>query len=123
MIKETLSYRGAQGMYSWMARRLTGLGVVLFLLFHIADTALLLWGPNAYDTIVRFYQTPFFRVSEVGLIGAVIYHAISGMHIIILDLWDGAHEYQKQLIVLEYVLFAAIFLPAAYVMLAPWLLG
>ena len=116
-------YKGAQGMYSWIGRRVTGLGVVLFLLFHIADTALLLWGPDVYNTVVRFYQTPFFRLAEVGLIGAVVYHAVSGLHIIVLDLWDASHSYQKQLMVLEYVLFAVLFIPTAYLMLAPWLLG
>ena len=116
-------YKGAQGMYSWAGRRLTGLGVVLFLLFHIADTALLLWGPDVYNTVVRFYQMPFFRLAEVGLVGAVAYHAVSGLNIIVLDLWDAAHSYQKQLMVLEYVLFAVLFLPAAYFMLVPWLLG
>lgn len=116
-------YKGAQGMYSWAGRRVTGLGVVLFLLFHIADTALLLWGPEVYNTVVLFYQTPFFRLAEVGLIAAVIYHAVSGLHIIVLDLWDRSHTYQRQLMVLEYVLFAVLFLPAAYLMLAPWLLG
>ena len=116
-------YKGAQGMYSWVGRRVTGLGVVLFLLFHIADTALLLWGPDVYNTVVRFYQTPLFRLAEVGLIGAVIYHAVSGLHIIVLDLWDAGHSYQKQMMVLEYVVFAVLFFPMAYLMLAPWLLG
>jgi succinate dehydrogenase / fumarate reductase cytochrome b subunit len=109
-------------MYSWAMRRITGLGVVLFLLFHIADTALLLWGPNVYNTVVRFYQMPLFRLAEVGLVAAVIYHAVSGLHIIILDLWEHAHDYQKLLMVLEYVVFVVLFFPAAYLMLVPWLL-
>ena len=116
-------YRGAPGMYAWGLRRLTGLGLVLFLLFHIADTALLLWGPEVYDTVVRFYTNPLFRLAEVGLVGAVIYHAISGLHIIVLDLWDGAHKHQSKLIALEFGLSALLFIPAAYLMLAPWLLG
>jgi len=115
-------YKGAGGMYSWIGRRLAGLGVAVFLLFHIADTALLLWGPEAYDTVVKLYQSPLFRLGEVGLVGAVIYHGLSGLHIIILDLWDRAHSYQKQLTILEYALFAALFLPAAYIMLSAWLL-
>lgn len=110
-------------MYSWIGRRLAGLGVVVFLLFHIADTALLLWGPQVYDTVVQLYQKPLFRLGEVGLVAAVIYHGLSGLHIIILDLWDAAHKYQKQLVILEYVLFAALFLPAAFIMLSAWLLA
>ena len=110
-------------MYSWAGRRITGMAVVLFLLFHIADTALLLWGPDIYDRVVAFYQMPLFRLGEVGLVAAVAYHAVSGLHIIVLDLWDAAHNFQKQLMVLEYVLFAALFLPIAYFMLVPWLMG
>jgi succinate dehydrogenase / fumarate reductase cytochrome b subunit len=109
-------------MFSWIGRRLAGLGVVVFLLFHIADAALLLWGPEAYDRVVKIYQVPLFRLGEVGLVAAVIYHGLSGLHIIILDLWDGAHAFQKQLLALEYALFALLFLPAAYIMLSTWLL-
>lgn len=116
-------YRGALGMYSWIGRRLTGLAVVLFLLLHIADTALLLWGPDVYNTVIRFYQTPLFRLGEVALVGAVIYHGLSGLHIIVLDLWDGAHEYQSFLTFVVHVLFAVLFLPMAYVMMAPMLFG
>jgi len=115
-------YKGAGGMLSWIGRRLAGLGVVVFLLFHIADTALLLWGPDAYNTVVKIYQSPLFRLGEVGLVGAVIYHGLSGLHIVVLDLWDAAHRYQKQLMLAEYALFALLFVPAAYVMLAAWLL-
>ncbi len=115
-------YRGASGMYSWIGRRVTGLGLVLFLLFHIADTALLLWGPEPYNLVVRIYATPFFRLAEVGLVASVIYHGLSGLHIIALDLWDRAHSYQRQLVILEHALFLILFLPVAYVMLASWLL-
>ncbi|MCA9913416.1 MAG: hypothetical protein KC496_08700, partial [Anaerolineae bacterium] len=38
-IRETLRYRGAIGQWSWILHRLTGLGVVFFLVLHVIDTS------------------------------------------------------------------------------------
>ena len=33
-------YRGREGMWSWVAHRVTGVGIFFFLLVHVLDTAL-----------------------------------------------------------------------------------
>ena len=45
-------YRGGVGQWSWVLHRLTGIGVLLFLFFHILDTALILVGPELYNRII-----------------------------------------------------------------------
>ncbi|HEY0474654.1 MAG TPA: succinate dehydrogenase, cytochrome b556 subunit, partial [Kribbella sp.] len=32
-------YRGHEGMWSWVAHRITGVGIFFFLLVHVLDTA------------------------------------------------------------------------------------
>ena len=37
-----LRYKGREGMWTWILHRVTGLGVLLFLVIHVVETALIL---------------------------------------------------------------------------------
>jgi succinate dehydrogenase / fumarate reductase cytochrome b subunit len=112
-------YRGGSGQAAWLLHRLTGLGVLLFLIFHILDTALVLFGPELYDKVVRIYTHPLFRMGEVGLAAAVLYHALNGIRITVLDFWPELSSRHRELFYAAVVLFALLFLPSAYLMLKP----
>jgi len=116
-----VTYRGGAGQLAWVLHRVTGLGVFLFLLIHILDTALIGWGPEVYDRVVKLYHLPLFRVGEVILVGMVLYHALNGIRITIIDLWEEATRFHRQLFYAAAVVFVVIFLPAAYLMLRPLL--
>ena len=115
--QQYFTYRGKGGQWSWILHRLTGLGVFLFLLLHILDTALIGWGPRAYDTVVALYRVPVFRVGEVLLVGAVLYHALNGVRICIIDFWPGATLVNRRLVYAVVVIFAVIYIPSAIYML------
>jgi succinate dehydrogenase / fumarate reductase cytochrome b subunit len=112
-------YRGGSGMLSYYLHRVTGIGVLLFLWLHIVDIALVSWGPDLFNELLFIYHLPAFRVLQVGLVAAVLYHALNGIRILIIDFWDGAIEHYRLMLNIELVLFAAAFLPAAYFMLKP----
>ena len=75
-------YRGGEGMWSWVAQRITGIAVFFFLYVHVVDTALVRVSPEAYDLIIATYKTPIVNLLEVGLVGAVLYHALNGLRVI-----------------------------------------
>jgi succinate dehydrogenase / fumarate reductase cytochrome b subunit len=81
-------YRGKEGMWSWVLHRITGVGIYFFLLVHILDTALVRVSPEAYNAVIGAYQTPFMGVAEVGLVGAIVFHAFNGLRIILVDFWN-----------------------------------
>ena len=112
-----LTYRGGAGQWSWLLHRLTGLGVLVFLLLHIVDTALIGWGPGAYNEAMSIYRMPVFRVGEVLLGGAVLYHALNGLRICIIDFWPEATAINRKLVYGVAVLFALIYIPSAIYML------
>ncbi len=112
-------YRGGSGQAAWLLHRLTGLGVLLFLLIHILDTGLVLFGAEVYNKVVKIYTHPVFRVGEVGLAAAVLYHALNGIRITVLDFWPEWSGKQRQLFYAVVALFVALFLPSAYLMLKP----
>jgi succinate dehydrogenase / fumarate reductase, cytochrome b subunit len=109
-------YRGREGQWSWIAHRVTGAGILLFLFAHIVDTALVGWGPDAYNRVVSIYHHPIVQVMELGLVGAVIYHALNGIRIMIIDFWPGATEHQARLFWATMLLFLGSMAPITWIM-------
>ncbi|MSP13747.1 MAG: succinate dehydrogenase, cytochrome b556 subunit [Chloroflexi bacterium] len=114
-----LTYRGSEGQWAWLLHRLSGIGVLLFLALHILDIFLLGLGPGVFDELLFIYKAPPFRVMEVFLIFGVLYHAINGIRIMIIDFWPQSTLVQRTLFRVELVIVAIIFIPAAIAMLAP----
>ncbi len=110
-------YRGKEGQWSWILHRLTGVGVLLFLLLHIIDTMLVGWGPDVYNKMIQIYRNPFFKVSEVGLFAAVWYHSLNGIRIILVDFWQDGTKYHKQMMWIVMALTISGMIPVTYIML------
>ena len=116
-------YRGGTGQWSWALHRLTGIGVLLFLFAHILDTALIILGPGLYNKIIAIYRLPLFGLAEIGLFAAVLYHSLNGVRICVIDFWPATTRYHKQMWAVVLVLFFAVFLPVAWIMLGHILQG
>ena len=112
-------YRGQLGMWSWLLHRITGLGVLVFLLVHIVDISLLGFGPTVYNEAIALFGTPVVRVISLGLIAAVFYHAFNGVRIILIDFWPKGVRYQRAMFGIVIVFTILCFLPMAYYVIAP----
>lgn len=110
-------YKGGIGQWSWVAHRVTGVGIIAFLFGHIVDTFAVGFGPELYNETVSLYKQWWFTPAEVMLIGAVIYHALNGLRIILFDFYPSLALRQKTFAYAELVLFVAAFVPAAIFML------
>ncbi|MHB0871706.1 MAG: succinate dehydrogenase, cytochrome b556 subunit [Chloroflexota bacterium] len=113
------NYKGQTGQWAQLLHRITGLGVIFFLLIHVIDTAVLSWGPEAYDALASFWHQPFFRVLQVGLLGALLFHAINGIRVTIIDFWDWGSLNQERMFWVVVPLFLLLFIPGAYLMVVP----
>ena len=107
-------YRGREGMWSWVAHRVTGVLVFFFLFTHVLDTALVRVSPDAYNAVMDTYKTPLINVMELGLIAAVLYHALNGVRVILLDFWEKGTKYQRQMLWGVIGLFVALMIPTVY---------
>jgi succinate dehydrogenase / fumarate reductase membrane anchor subunit len=92
-----LFYRGDPGQYAWALHRATGLGIIGFLLIHILDIMLIGLGRDVYDHTVEFYGRAVIIPMEIALVGAVIYHALNGLRITVLNFWDAGLGRERQL--------------------------
>jgi succinate dehydrogenase / fumarate reductase cytochrome b subunit len=110
-------YKGTPaGQWSWVAHRITGVGILLFLFAHVVDTALVGWGPETYNTVIELYHHPIVQIAELGLVGAVIYHALNGLRVMIIDFWPGAAVHNSKMVFTTVALFAAAMAPITYLM-------
>jgi succinate dehydrogenase / fumarate reductase cytochrome b subunit len=110
-------YRGREGMWSWVAHRITGVAVFLFLFVHVLDTALVRVDPDLYDAVIDTYKTPIVNLLEVGLVGAVLFHALNGIRIILVDFWSKGPKYHRVMLWTIVGIWVAVMLPGAYFML------
>lgn len=117
-------YRVRTGMFAWIMHRLTGVGLVVYLIIHI-------WGlkslsdPETFNALIAKYHSPIFKVGEFALLVAVAYHAMNGLRIVLID-FLGWSPKQKRLFVTLGAVTALIILvggwPSIYA-LGEWLFG
>ncbi|TCP49320.1 succinate dehydrogenase subunit C [Tamaricihabitans halophyticus] len=110
-------YKGDPGMWSWVAHRITGVLTFFFLFAHVLDTALVRVSPNAYDEVIATYKTPLVNLIEVGLVGAVLYHALNGIRVMLVDFWAKGPKYQRPMLWVILGVWVLVMIPGTYYML------
>ena len=110
-------YRGREGMWSWVAHRITGVLVFFFLFVHVLDTALVRVSPSLYDAVIATYKTPIVNLLEVGLVGAVLYHALNGLRVIAVDFWSQGPRLQRPMLWAILAVWLLVMIPGTYFML------
>ena len=114
------SYRGREGSWAWMFHRISGVAVWAFVVLHVIDIYLAGGDPRAYDDLLQFYASPVGRVMEILLGAALLYHALNGMRILIIDLWPAMTVHHRKLWYGSWVIFFALGIPGALIILRPY---
>ncbi len=106
------------GQWAFALNRTAGAGILGFLLVHVLDVALFPLAPDLYDRTVAAYAMPYLLPMEVGLVAAVVYHALDGLRLMVLEALDrraataGAPSFVALI-----VLTVALSLPALAILL------
>jgi succinate dehydrogenase / fumarate reductase, cytochrome b subunit len=114
-----LRYKGREGMWTWILHRLTGLGILLFLVIHVVETGLIIYSPEFYDSALVLYKNPLFRVAELAIFFAVLFHAVNGARIVIQDFWPMVMERHRQLAIATAVITVLAMIPVTWMMMGP----
>ena len=109
-------YKIGTGMLSWLLHKLTGFSIVGFLIFHIWGMAQMSQGPDAFNRVIETYKTPLFRVGEILLLGAIAFHGLNGMRLILGEFTRWAMEKHKRLLILTYGLAFVLAVVGGYFM-------
>ncbi|MGB8214809.1 MAG: hypothetical protein WCE68_14730 [Anaerolineales bacterium] len=116
-LKDALRYQGKGPMLTYILHRIGGLGMVIFVGMHVL--ASFIGGPVG-SSINLVYENWAFQVV---VFFCVLFHAINGLRIVILDLFPKLIEHQREAIWLEWMIFLPIYGMAVYVIVSTALGG
>jgi succinate dehydrogenase / fumarate reductase cytochrome b subunit len=80
--------RHSVGMKAWIVHRISGVGLLLYLLAHIGTmgTAMFL-GDDAFKrTFQILFHTPIFIFFDLIILAGVIIHALNGFRLVLMDM-------------------------------------
>jgi succinate dehydrogenase / fumarate reductase cytochrome b subunit len=73
--------------YLYIFHRITGLGILLFLLLHLLVTTVFrIQGQDVWETTMSILHNPWFKIGEYLVVVAFIYHALNGLRLILQEL-------------------------------------
>ena len=83
-------HRGA-GFYAFVAHRLSGLALAIFLPFHFLALGLALETSPAFDDFLRWSDGPLVKFAEWGLTVLVTVHLALGLRLLMIEMlpWRG----------------------------------
>ncbi len=114
-----LRYRGSEGMVAWAFHRISGLGIVAFVVLHVFDIFLAGSIPRPTTTSWPSTRATIGRMLEVLLGAALFYHALNGVRILLMDFWPRLTVYHKQIWYANWVIFFGVGLPGAFIIMRP----
>lgn len=106
-----LRYKGPAGYLTYILHRIGGLGMAIFITIHILASFI---GGRTGGFFNGIYQNWAFQIF---IFFCVLFHAINGLRITILDLWPKLLDYQKQAIWIEWAVFIPLFGISVFVIL------
>ncbi|MFE3755596.1 succinate dehydrogenase, cytochrome b556 subunit [Nocardia tengchongensis] len=105
------AYRGGLAMWAAVGQRISGMVIYIFLLVHVADNLMLRVSPDAYDEVITSYKTIVMAIGEIGLVAALLGHALNGVRIVLIDLWGNGPRYARPMLWAVVALWVALMLP------------
>ena len=72
--------------YLYLGHRLSGLGLIPYMVLHIVETANRMRGEEAWAGLMALFASPLFKVIEYLLFAAAVFHAMNGMRLLLTEL-------------------------------------
>ena len=72
--------------YLYLGHRLSGIGLVAYMVLHIIETANRMRGEEAWAGLMALFASPPFKVIEYLLFAAAVFHAMNGVRLLLTEL-------------------------------------
>jgi succinate dehydrogenase / fumarate reductase, cytochrome b subunit len=95
------------GFISFFLRRFTGVALVLYLFTHMWVIGSVNQGAAVFDARLNLVQTNFFKLAEIALLAAVIYHAFDGIRLMIVHYFKVT-DYRKSMFYAAFAISALL---------------
>lgn len=116
-------YKGKSGQWAFVMHRVTGFLVFMFLLLHVIDVSLVNASPRLYNEVHALYGNVLLRIFEVGLLGALLFHAFNGLRIVMIDFFPGAIRNEKVMFTIVLFFTAILTAVGGFIIMKPFLEG
>lgn len=93
--------RDRVGSWAFALNRLTGLGLTLYLVIHLAVLYLLTQGESQWDRFVEIVRSPWFLALDVVLIFGILFHGLNGLRVALVGLGVGARRHRAMFWILS----------------------
>jgi succinate dehydrogenase / fumarate reductase cytochrome b subunit len=86
----------ATGMWAWVLFRISGLVLVFYLFVHIGVISTARFGEDGktLNSIMKFFESPIAILLDLLLVWAVLYHALNGVRIVLMDFGVGIKQHK-----------------------------
>jgi succinate dehydrogenase / fumarate reductase cytochrome b subunit len=102
-----LKYQGGGPMLAWMLHRITGLGILAFVGLHVISSFFMQQTGSDVATFVNtIYEHWAFQIFVAFF---VLFHALNGLRIAILDIWPKFLTYQREALWLQLSIFVPVY--------------
>lgn len=106
-VSQGLRYRGGSPMLAWVLHRITGLGILIFVGFHVIASFFMQQTGNDLATSFNIiYESWAFQIVIAFF---VLFHALNGLRIVIQDFYPKAQMYQHEFLWLQWVMFIPVY--------------
>ena len=106
-----LRYRGGGPMLTFILHRIGGLGMAIFITMHILAS---FFGGQGGAFLNNIYENWLFQIF---IFFCVLFHAINGLRITIVDLVPKLLPYEREAIWVEWAVFIPLFTIAVFVII------
>jgi len=106
-----LRYKGGGPMLTFILHRIGGLGMAIFITMHILAS---FFGGQGGAFLNNIYENWLFQIF---IFFCVLFHAINGLRITIVDLFPKLLPYEREAIWVEWAVFIPLFAIAVFVII------
>ena len=83
------------GMWAWVLFRISGLVLVFYLFVHVwVISQGRVGGAASLDNLFKFFDKPMLVFLDLMLVSAVLYHALNGVRILLMDFGVGIKHHK-----------------------------
>lgn len=84
--------RMGPGAYMFVAHRFTAIVLTFYLYLHLFVLGSVLSGPDGFNRAMQMTANPLVRLAELGLVWVVLFHALNGLRLAVVNFAPGINQ-------------------------------
>ncbi len=104
-------YRGGEGQWAYYLHRFAGALIILYLLLHATEMTAPVFGSDFAAAVAGWFRTASYKLLQLLAVGAIIYHGLNGIRIMLMDFTSWGTRIQKYVWYVVIIVFFLMYVP------------